>query len=745
MIKVRIDNAQYSISQIQNMLTANPTTQLVLEASTTKAFTIPIIRRLMQLNGASRLSIRVIGGYDDKRVADYPSSTYHNMHTNDNIYTLGEMVDIVTEIENIESGLNPNWDDLQKLIYFIGQLKNRIMYHPFHENQPSKDIRSLRGLFSRKTVCAGYALILKEICDRNGIECQYVEGCCRQADIDKGYLTHAWNIVKINGQYVPVDLTWNAGAHKRGKMLDIDDLFNVNEFVKSHIPGKKELIQNYRGTLKSIDGQRIRELDAIINKDVKYEMTANICRRKDGSRFRITMVGQFVKDNKYLYKYIYQDMGQDGKLSEPVILYSTTNATEIISAINKVEKLKDQYRYAQSKGDTEKMNKLRPQIDSEKTKYLYDSRDMMFDLLFSKTNIETAKKRGDFFLGGVVIKYKKVDVLDAKSVEIEKDLGAKIGLRQRTLRRNDGTTFVLESYGTITVNGRMYYKYRLFESIMENGKPVVSKNTIFTDQDIMQDYRPGIANDFLSRSRLDRKRKESNGYLGYYSREGTRVIDPNSNEFFAKHLFKRYHIDRASFKNYYNEVTFAEMKRLVGTYDEVYEKGTIVYKNRYSGQVVTDPDLLLHIKFSHLWLSAAGTEFKENEPIPGYAQAFNDESERAFKYLSSLIVYSMNASGNIDPVAILIQARDSIRFSYAQEIIVRMFSSQEAANMINTLYRLQNPSTLEKQEDIPFFSKGRMANAEIMLNRRLNLERHKQFLEVLKNAQGSVEIRPFTK
>ena len=260
------------------------------------------------------------------------------MHKYDNIYTIAEIKKILTEIEKIEKGINPNWSQEQKLMYFVGTLKNKIIYHPFHETAASKDIRSLRGLFSHNTVCAGYAVILKELCDRNGIECQYVEGCCNQEDLDKGYLTHAWNIVKINGNYFPLDLTWNAGKSASGKTMSISDLANVNEFVKSHIPGKHEVIQDYKRTLKSFDGQYLTSMNNLVNKDMTYELSSLYIDRP-GFRLYLNQVEEFVVENKCVYKYVCFKEDKKGNLGSPHIFYSTTNALNIVRGCKKKKKL----------------------------------------------------------------------------------------------------------------------------------------------------------------------------------------------------------------------------------------------------------------------------------------------------------------------------------------------------------------------------------------------------------------------
>lgn len=235
-------------------------------------------------------------------------------------------------------------------------MKNKIIYHPFHETASSKDIRSLRGLFSHNTVCAGYAFILKEFCDRNGIECQYVEGCTNVEDYNKGYLTHAWNIVKINGFYFPLDLTWNAGRSATGKTLSIFDIANVNEFVKSHFPGRHEAIQDYRKNLKSIDGSYLTSIDHLINKDMTYELSSMFFKR-NGKTIHITQVGESIIDNKSVFSYIYFVEDEYGRYLQPHMFYSCTNVLDVVSSCRKKEKLEKQLQEARRKSDREEIER----------------------------------------------------------------------------------------------------------------------------------------------------------------------------------------------------------------------------------------------------------------------------------------------------------------------------------------------------------------------------------------------------
>lgn len=317
-----IDVEDLSIDKIKELLDKYPNEKILLNIPNTKNITIESLNLLPKSN---RLFIRIEGGFDKKRIADYQDKPSLIVHVFSNIYTVDEIKEIIKELEKIEKGMFSSWSEEQKLLYFISVIQDSIIYHPDFESIPTQEIRSLRGLLSKKTVCAGYSLILKELCDRNNIECDYVEGACNKKDLANEFLTHAWNIVKIKGYYFPIDLTWNADDFRYGEMKTVDSLCNAQEFIQSHFPGKHEKIQDYPNTLRSMDSNFIRQVFKSLNISKDLYSTRFSGTRKDGSKFTITQVGNDIINDEMVYKYIYIDEN-----NIPLILYSSFNVAEFV-------------------------------------------------------------------------------------------------------------------------------------------------------------------------------------------------------------------------------------------------------------------------------------------------------------------------------------------------------------------------------------------------------------------------------
>jgi transglutaminase-like putative cysteine protease len=72
-----------------------------------------------------------------------------------------------------------------------------------------------KAFAERKGVCQNHAELLQQMCRLTGIECYVVGGYCKSYDYRKNTrfteADHAWNVVKVNGKYVPVDITWASG------------------------------------------------------------------------------------------------------------------------------------------------------------------------------------------------------------------------------------------------------------------------------------------------------------------------------------------------------------------------------------------------------------------------------------------------------------------------------------------------------------------------------------------------------
>jgi hypothetical protein len=103
-------------------------------------------------------------------------------------------------------------------------------------------------LTSKKGVCQDYSRLLEAMCDRAGIKCYTIIGYAKVFYYKPGSrferTNHSWNMVKADGSYYLLDITWCSGcvAYANGTWRyimkpDISHLFMSPElFVENHLP-----------------------------------------------------------------------------------------------------------------------------------------------------------------------------------------------------------------------------------------------------------------------------------------------------------------------------------------------------------------------------------------------------------------------------------------------------------------------------------------------------------------------------
>ncbi|WP_298778749.1 transglutaminase domain-containing protein [uncultured Polaribacter sp.] len=99
-------------------------------------------------------------------------------------------------------------------------------------------------LRKKRTICTGYAYLLKEMCNVIGIESKIVNGIGRTSTVDLSNIkmpNHTWNVVKLNSKWYLCDPTWSTGIsfpddgkfqfkYNNGYFLTEPNLFFLNHY-----------------------------------------------------------------------------------------------------------------------------------------------------------------------------------------------------------------------------------------------------------------------------------------------------------------------------------------------------------------------------------------------------------------------------------------------------------------------------------------------------------------------------------
>lgn len=394
----------------------------------------------------SNIDIRVEGGYNNKRIDLFKDVIYEDNETgryfyDSVIYTRNELIDILKEIEKLESNIDKDFSDLDKVVYFYQKLKSDIMYAPNHLSEPSSETRSLRGLVTKQTVCAGYALIFKELMDRNNIKCDYVEGKVLKSNNE--YNIHAWNILELNGKKYGIDLTYENAKYRTGKFNTFYHFgTNSKRFSLLHIPYEFEELQDYDNNLSELDSRLIRKTYERLFKTNKHKNNIYTIKKDNGNTSLICHEGYDVINGIAYNRYYYIE--DYNSCSYPIIIYSEFNLTNFIYS----------------------------KVNREK-KYTSEECLKVANKLFSFDNILDSINKNTLYIGNV---YSNIDDVIKK----EKDIN---NFRKtiKTIMRNEDNYLIIE----LINKDNDFYKYNIYEFIKEDDKVYLETNVIYSLKDLI--------------------------------------------------------------------------------------------------------------------------------------------------------------------------------------------------------------------------------------------------------------------
>ena len=102
-----------------------------------------------------------------------------------------------------------------------------------------------RLLNEQRTVCTGYAYLVRELAALAGINCKIIDGYGRTVTANIGESSvpnHSWNAVQLNGKWYLCDATFSSGSYHYSENMFIPDyqdgyfLAEPELFAKSHYP-----------------------------------------------------------------------------------------------------------------------------------------------------------------------------------------------------------------------------------------------------------------------------------------------------------------------------------------------------------------------------------------------------------------------------------------------------------------------------------------------------------------------------
>lgn len=414
------------------------------------------------------------------------------------IYTRQELKEIIRKIEQIEKGIE-HLDDISKAAVVYDRIKRSISYENKTNETASLYTRSLRGLISGKTVCAGYATILQHVLQRQGIECKFVSG--------KG---HAWNNIVLNGKMYGVDLTWDAGAYHNGKKgLSSMKYFlqDPTDFMSGHKGTNNGFAYDYNNISAWSEGDKDKIKKALgfskLQTQFNDKLDCHILERKDGSKFFVAEVESNEMENPDnpggnkipVYKYVYIPYRNNMLLvNDAKILCASTSLNQIEENISNYTSLSP---------------------DPGKVKFCQEMKDCFINNLMSEENIDKMiNQQKSIFLGGVF----KNPQTNSYYVGNGKSFFSLPTFNSSIVRNLDGQ--VIQKYNGEQVNA--FYNYSV--------NPVdfsLTRNVIYSETDLFK-LPKNEAKKIFDPAAMERLAFENGGYLGYISQDGSVVQDPKN-------------------------------------------------------------------------------------------------------------------------------------------------------------------------------------------------------------------------
>ncbi len=158
----------------------------------------------------SKIKLLVSGTLNEHPDLYYVGNGFSYSHTAAKIISLNIAYNTTLNASAWQNGanaalavVNESMSDLQKAIALHDYLAVNCEYDKenLDANTLPQEVFTTYGVFvNRSAVCQGYALAYKYLLNQVGIECHMVTSDA---------MNHAWNLIKLDGQYYQVDVTWD--------------------------------------------------------------------------------------------------------------------------------------------------------------------------------------------------------------------------------------------------------------------------------------------------------------------------------------------------------------------------------------------------------------------------------------------------------------------------------------------------------------------------------------------------------
>ena len=130
--------------------------------------------------------------------------------------------EVEAKVKQIVSKIGTSWSDYDKEKYIHDYLVDTIKYNqavaanPITNGNVHQALDAYGALIGKSAVCEGYAKAFQYLCYTVGINANQVHG-----------VGHEWNVVRLDGEWYQIDVTWDDPIASGGGDMKTYDFFNL--------------------------------------------------------------------------------------------------------------------------------------------------------------------------------------------------------------------------------------------------------------------------------------------------------------------------------------------------------------------------------------------------------------------------------------------------------------------------------------------------------------------------------------
>jgi len=147
--------------------------------------------------------------YDNYRMYVYSEYGQCSDFKYEPVFSRSEIESLDREIDRSIPDLDITFanSDLKKILLIHDWICGNVVYTERDDSNPKDHRGDIYGVFVEgKAVCEGYTMAFTYLCHKYGLDCVGVTG---RTAITSGASDHAWNLVKANGNWYFIDVTWD--------------------------------------------------------------------------------------------------------------------------------------------------------------------------------------------------------------------------------------------------------------------------------------------------------------------------------------------------------------------------------------------------------------------------------------------------------------------------------------------------------------------------------------------------------